>query len=142
MLRRIRKSLFINDLNSIDRTDRRDSILRLDPGAQQPYLSIMRPIVPFLQSAQGPRDLRRISTNMLIRSSFPNLRSSFQAPDATSAEPARAASPRPTLVQRLDRWFWRQEQKSRERYLARVVDRFDFERRLRHIDRAGTFGFD
>jgi uncharacterized protein DUF3563 len=82
---------------------------------------------------------------MLIRTSFRNLPfarlASFRPADATSADRARAVPPRLTLLQRLDRWLWRQEQKGHERYLAQATDRFDLERRMRHIDRAGAFWF-
>ena len=47
----------------------------------------------------------------------------------------------PTLLQRLDRWLWRLEAQGRERYLAQASDRFDLERRIRHIDRGGAFWF-
>jgi hypothetical protein len=107
-----------NELRSIGRTDRDDSILRLDPGARCPYLPINRPIRPFLQSAWRLQGLRRRTTNMQIHSAFPL-----------------------TLLQRLDRWLWELEQKGRERYIARAADRFELERRIRDIDRAGAFWF-
>jgi hypothetical protein len=82
---------------------------------------------------------------MLIRTAFPHLRfarlAAFQPADAALAEPPRAVPPRLTLLQRLDRWLWRQEQKGRERYLAQASDRFDLEQRIRHIDRTGAFWF-
>ena len=36
----------------------------------------------------------------------------------------------------LDAWFWRQEQKRREAYLAGATDIFELERRMRAYDRA------
>lgn len=82
---------------------------------------------------------------MLIRTSFPNIRcarvASLQPADASSSDRVRAAPPRLTLLQRLDRWLWRQECKGRERYLAGAADRFDLEQRIRRIDRAGAFWF-
>ena len=42
------------------------------------------------------------------------------------------------LLDRLDAWFWRQEQKRREAYLAGSRDLFDLERRMEAIDR-GAF---
>lgn len=48
-----------------------------------------------------------------------------------------AVAPRLTLMERLDRWFWRQEQKRVERYLAGAVDQVDLEQRMRELDRGG-----
>ena len=42
------------------------------------------------------------------------------------------------LLDRLDAWFWRQEQRRREAYLGRSRDLFDLERRMEAIDR-GAF---
>lgn len=82
---------------------------------------------------------------MLIRTSFPNFRSAraalFQPTDAASADPVPPLQPRLTLLQRLDRWLWSLDSRGRERYLAAATDRFDLERRIRHIDRAGAFWF-
>lgn len=39
------------------------------------------------------------------------------------------------LLDRLDRWFWRQQQKEQEAYLADARDVFDLERRIEAIDR-------
>jgi len=38
-------------------------------------------------------------------------------------------------LERLDRWFWRQEQKARDDYLATSVDVFELERRIEALDR-------
>lgn len=47
----------------------------------------------------------------------------------------RAAASRDRLLDRLDRWFWRQEQKAREAYLAQSHDVFDLERRIEALER-------
>jgi len=39
------------------------------------------------------------------------------------------------ILARLDRWFWRQEQKAREDYLAQSHDVFDLERRMAALER-------
>ena len=39
------------------------------------------------------------------------------------------------LLDRLDRWFWRQEQKARDAYLAQSRDVFDLERRIAALER-------
>jgi Protein of unknown function (DUF3563) len=81
---------------------------------------------------------------MLIHTSFPTLRFarvvSFQPADGSSADLV-PPPPRLTLLQRLDRWLWTLESRGRERYLAAAADRFDLERRMRHIDRTGAFWF-
>ncbi len=49
--------------------------------------------------------------------------------------PAKARSP--GLLARLDRWFWQQEQREREAYLAQSSDIYDLERRMRLLERDG-----
>src|SRR5438552_19007162 len=47
------------------------------------------------------------------------------------------ASPRsPGLLERIDRWFRRQEQRDRERYLAQSQDVLDLEQRIRRLERS------
>jgi len=48
-------------------------------------------------------------------------------------EPARSAG----LIDRLDAWFWRQNQRSRESWLAQSHDVFELERRMRDMERVG-----
>ena len=64
-----------------------------------------------------------------------------QAGAGPSAAPERARMqaqlPQAGWLDRLDRWFWRQEQKEREAYLAKARDVFDLERRLEALDRQG-----
>jgi hypothetical protein len=45
---------------------------------------------------------------------------------------------RQSLFDRLDRWFWRQQQKAHESYLAGAQDVFDLERRIDAIDRGAV----
>jgi len=47
----------------------------------------------------------------------------------------REEARRQSLLDRLDRWFWRQQQKAHESYLAGAQDVFDLERRIDAIDR-------
>ena len=49
----------------------------------------------------------------------------------SSAAPTACA---PGLLERLDRWFWRQEQKARDAYLATSADVFELERRIEALD--------
>jgi hypothetical protein len=58
-----------------------------------------------------------------------------KAPAKAVAKSAEA--PRLPWLDRLDAWFWRQEQKDREAYLARSRDVFELERRIELLDREG-----
>ena len=49
---------------------------------------------------------------------------------------ARAASR--SWLERLDAWFWKQEMKRRESFLARSTDIFDLEQRMRCLERCGN----
>ena len=49
--------------------------------------------------------------------------------------PKVSAERRCSWLDRLDAWFWRQEQKAREDYLARSTDIFELERRMRALER-------
>jgi hypothetical protein len=53
-------------------------------------------------------------------------------PVAKPVEPPRAG-----WLDRLDAWFWRQEQRDREAYLADSRDIFELERRIELLDREG-----
>jgi len=68
--------------------------------------------------------------------------------DGTRADPpARSPMSRPASapagtrarsgnwLDRLDNWFWKQEMKSREAFLARSIDVFDLEQRMRCLER-------
>ena len=52
-----------------------------------------------------------------------------------------AETPRAGLLDRLDGWFWRQEQKQREAYLAQASDIFELERRMEALDREGVWRY-
>jgi len=56
---------------------------------------------------------------------------------APSSTPRRSppSTPRLHALDRLDHWFWRQRQKSRDAYLAGSSDVADVERRLRELER-------
>jgi hypothetical protein len=41
-------------------------------------------------------------------------------------------------LSRLDTWFWKQEMKRREAFLAQSADIFDLERRMRMLERSGN----
>jgi hypothetical protein len=68
----------------------------------------------------------------------------FAGPQAPRFAPRRAEAsaparqPRLTLLDRLDGWFTRQEQRQREAYLAQSQDICDLERRIRHLERHGS----
>ena len=60
------------------------------------------------------------------------------APTVRPSPPEAAAPPRTTWLGRLDRWFWRLEQKRVEDYLAQSVDAADLEQRLRRLERRAS----
>src|SRR6476646_7811391 len=59
-------------------------------------------------------------------------------PTPLTRQPARAGpgvAPRAGFLDRLDAWFWRQAQREQEAYLAKSLDVFDLERRIRALER-------
>jgi hypothetical protein len=54
-----------------------------------------------------------------------------------SGAPGDASTRRKSWADRLDTWFWKQEMKRREAYLAQSSDIFDLERRMRGLERSG-----
>jgi hypothetical protein len=67
----------------------------------------------------------------------------FRARYPGTAEPPRStgttsgALPRKIgLLERLDRWFWAQQQRDVEAYLAQSVDVHDLEQRMRNLERS------
>ncbi|HEX8012844.1 MAG TPA: DUF3563 family protein [Casimicrobiaceae bacterium] len=47
----------------------------------------------------------------------------------------KAPTRSPSLLERLDRWFWRQQVRDREAYLAGAQDIFELEERMRRLER-------
>jgi len=41
------------------------------------------------------------------------------------------------ILERIDRWFWRQQMRDREAYLAGAQDIFELEERIRRLERSG-----
>jgi hypothetical protein len=81
---------------------------------------------------------------MLLAEALGGARRPRRAPrraEMSSAAAKRAAKPveppRTGWLDRLDAWFWRQEQKDREAYLAQSRDIFELERRIELLDREG-----
>jgi hypothetical protein len=62
-----------------------------------------------------------------------------------AAVPASAAtaSPEPGrgFLDRLDAWFWEQDQRARESYLGKAKDVYDLEARIRDLERGVTCRF-
>ena len=51
--------------------------------------------------------------------------------------PTRSAGTRSLgIFERIDRWFWRQQMRDREAYLAGAQDIFELEERLRRLERS------
>ena len=52
-------------------------------------------------------------------------------------QPARSTKTRSAgIFERIDRWFWRQQMRDREAYLAGAQDIFELERRSRSLERS------
>jgi Protein of unknown function (DUF3563) len=54
---------------------------------------------------------------------------------ARAFAPAKPSAKRSSWLDRLDNWFWKQEMKSREAFLAKSIDIFDLEQRMRCLER-------
>ncbi len=70
---------------------------------------------------------------------LPNSESETPGRRDTSANegPGKAPVCRRSLLERLDHWFWVQQQREVEAYLAKATDVFDLEARIRALDRKG-----
>jgi hypothetical protein len=62
-----------------------------------------------------------------------------ESSDGTNTAKAEPAVPRPGLLDRLDTWCWRMEQRALERHLAKSRDIYDLEVRMRDLERGNTF---
>lgn len=62
-----------------------------------------------------------------------------EAFDRPVASPLPASAPRRGLLDRLDHWFWTQEQRAVEAYLAKSLDMHDLEARIRHLERGTSY---
>jgi hypothetical protein len=54
---------------------------------------------------------------------------------ATAGVVAAEDEPRRGFLERLDAWFWAQEQRANEAYLSRATDVYDLEARIRDLER-------
>jgi hypothetical protein len=52
-----------------------------------------------------------------------------------AAAPTKPAPRKIRFLERLDRWFWAQQQRDLEAYLARSADIHDLEQRMRNLER-------
>lgn len=59
----------------------------------------------------------------------------FEARTAPAAGAAKTSPRKPGLMERLERWFWAQQQRDIEAYLARSADIHDLEERMRNLER-------
>jgi hypothetical protein len=62
----------------------------------------------------------------------------FPAPLGEAPVPKAKSAGRLGIFARLDRWFWNQEMKQREAWLAQSQDIFELERRMRVLERLGS----
>jgi hypothetical protein len=63
---------------------------------------------------------------------MPQIRRGDHGP--SRSEPATVTAP--SLLDRLDTWFWRRRQSADETYLAQSQDVFELERRMRALERS------
>jgi Protein of unknown function (DUF3563) len=73
-------------------------------------------------------------TGILARLTHGILRDANDRAQEESARANSVAKPR-SLLGRLDTWFWKQEMKRHEAFLAQSTDIFDLERRMRLLER-------
>ena len=65
------------------------------------------------------------------------LASALGGRDRPEGRPAPAATEPPAgILKRIDRWFWEQQLRDREAYLAQAQDVFDLEDRIRRLERS------
>lgn len=57
------------------------------------------------------------------------------APAGAEAAPSASPTRRRGLLERLDHWFWLQQQRQRDAYLAKATDVYDLEARIRALER-------
>ena len=60
------------------------------------------------------------------------------APDSAAHENAPT---RRGLLERLDHWFWKQEQRATEAHLAKSTDIYDLEKRIRDLERGVPYRY-
>ena len=111
---------------------RNDSLPMQDPGGLGIFLVMARALAP----APFQPDFRA----RWGRSDAVAPRSSPADEPGRASDPAAAeAKPAPRKVrflERLDRWFWAQQQRDLEKYLAQSADVHDLEQRMRNIERS------
>jgi len=86
--------------------------------------------------------MTRLTHGILLDANERAMRDGMRAdPPAGSPTSRPAGAPASTRVRsgnwldRLDSWFWKQEMKSREAFLAQSTDVFDLEQRMRCLER-------
>ena len=110
---------------------RNDSLPLQDPGGLGIFLLMARALAPapFQPDFRARWDRRDAAPP---RSPPPGDRGRANKSPAAQAIPA----PRKIgFLERLDRWFWAQQQRDLESYLARSVDIHDLEHRMRNVER-------
>jgi Protein of unknown function (DUF3563) len=58
-----------------------------------------------------------------------------------NVDPGKAPVRRRSLLERLDHWFWVQQQREVEAYLGKATDVYDLEARIRALDRKAPYPF-
>jgi hypothetical protein len=65
----------------------------------------------------------------------PQAGSSERRDAALSSVPEKTPLPRRGLLERLEYWFWAQQQRDLEAYLSKATDVYDLEARIRAVER-------
>ena len=66
----------------------------------------------------------------------PPARAGFIGVSGKNASAGEPAVPSSSFLERLDRWFWRQQLRERESYLSGAQDIFELEDRIRRLERS------
>lgn len=117
---------------------RNDPLPLQDPGGLGIFLVMARALAPapFQPDFRVRWERRDPSPSVARTSRAPSPR---ETPPESRSETKTAATGSPrrlTLMERLDRWFWAQQQRDIEAYLARSADIHDLEQRMRNLERS------
>jgi hypothetical protein len=78
--------------------------------------------------------------SLMARALAPRPRAPEERGHAHAAS-VEASPARPGILDRLDTWFWRTEQRALEEYLGKAQDIYDLEARIRGLERGATFPY-
>ena len=95
-----------------------------------------------MQATRTPHDelgvFALIATALAIKPHIDSLERGNPVPDTRESDPRPA---RRSLLERLDHWFWRREQRELEAHLAQSKDVYDLEARIRDLERGVIYRY-